>query len=428
MSRALRQELFKAAESLEKADTLIKGVLETNDAGLSMQVLEECQNMAIALGNRIEAVYGQETRSVAILEEYCEAIFRIAEALEETDTAKERCRYNQVILTALKERMKEEIADRLEVVFLPYKAAMWDSMKSVWKAADKDSDCDAYVMPIPYFDKNPDGSIGEMHDESEFYEMEILDWKTDMLAVRMPDVVVIHNPYDEYNVITTIHPAFYVKELKKCAGKVVYIPYFVHQKDIVREHYCVLPGTLYTDKVILQSEDVKKEYMKIFAEQTGIKRGLEKKFIALGSPKFDTDDTKQEIPEEWKQFLYKDGKKKKVIFLNTHIVSLMGQEDDLFFEKMEKIFEVFKKQEDIVLLWRPHPLMRATAKAMNPGVLERYENLVTQYKNKKIGIYDETPDYHTALEIADAYYGCYSSLVEVFHRSEKPIMYMNVRI
>ena len=36
--------------------------------------------------------------------------------------------------------------------------------------------------------------------------------------------------------------------------KLVYIPYFVHQNDIVAEHYCVLPGTIYADVVILQSE------------------------------------------------------------------------------------------------------------------------------------------------------------------------------
>ena len=54
---------------------------------------------------------------------------------------------------------------RIEAVFLPYKASMWDSLESVWKAADEDPDCDAYVIPIPYFDRNPDGSFGPMHDE-----------------------------------------------------------------------------------------------------------------------------------------------------------------------------------------------------------------------------------------------------------------------
>lgn len=40
---------------------------------------------------------------------------------------------------------------------------MWDSLESVWKKAAADERCEAYVVPIPYFDKNPDGSLGQMH-------------------------------------------------------------------------------------------------------------------------------------------------------------------------------------------------------------------------------------------------------------------------
>ena len=53
--------------------------------------------------------------------------------------------------------------DRLCFVFLPYKVSMWDSMETVWKAADKDPDCDAYVVPIPYFDKDQDGNLTVEH-------------------------------------------------------------------------------------------------------------------------------------------------------------------------------------------------------------------------------------------------------------------------
>lgn len=59
--------------------------------------------------------------------------------------------------------------DRKEVVFLPYKASMWDSLESVWKAADEDRNTDAYVIPIPYFDRRSDGSLGEEHYEGDLY-------------------------------------------------------------------------------------------------------------------------------------------------------------------------------------------------------------------------------------------------------------------
>lgn len=56
------------------------------------------------------------------------------------------------------ENALSHMEERREVVFLPYKASMWDSLESVWKAADEDPNCDAYVVPIPYYDRNSDGS------------------------------------------------------------------------------------------------------------------------------------------------------------------------------------------------------------------------------------------------------------------------------
>ena len=58
-------------------------------------------------------------------------------------------------------RMEADSVIRREVVFLPYKASMWDSLESVWKRYEDDPLVDAYVIPIPYYDKNPDGcSVG----------------------------------------------------------------------------------------------------------------------------------------------------------------------------------------------------------------------------------------------------------------------------
>ena len=48
------------------------------------------------------------------------------------------------------------------LVFLPYKASMWDCMESVWRAAVEDEEhCKVYVVPIPYADLNPDHSVKE---------------------------------------------------------------------------------------------------------------------------------------------------------------------------------------------------------------------------------------------------------------------------
>lgn len=124
---------------------------------------------------------------------------------------------------------KNDITVRKEAVFLPYKASMWDSLESVWKAADEDENCDAYVIPISYYDKNPDGSFREMHYEADQYPayVPITRYDTYDFEKHRPDMIYIHNLYDKYNLVTSVHPFFYSDNLKKYTEKLIYIPYFV---------------------------------------------------------------------------------------------------------------------------------------------------------------------------------------------------------
>lgn len=52
-----------------------------------------------------------------------------------------------------------------EILFLPYKASMWDSLESIWRAAQAGRACHVVVVPIPYVELNADGSCGVWHCE-----------------------------------------------------------------------------------------------------------------------------------------------------------------------------------------------------------------------------------------------------------------------
>ena len=156
------------------------------------------------------------------------------------------------------------------------------------------------------------------------------------------------------------------------------------------------------------------------------REAIEKKFQALGSPKFDVPaDSQNDIPEEWREFLRQG---KKVIFFNTHLRGLMQGKSEQFLRKLEWVFNFFQKQEDVVLLWRPHPLMVETARAMNPEAVEPYLKLVERYRRQKIGIYDDSRELHRAIDLSDAYYGSGSSVVELFRQQGKPVMLMSEQI
>ena len=86
-----------------------------------------------------------------------------------------------------------------QVVFLPYKASMWDSLASIYEAALADPNCEPYVIPIPYFSKGQNGKLEEFHYEADLFppEVKITSWQDYPLAQKRPDVIYIHNPYDD---------------------------------------------------------------------------------------------------------------------------------------------------------------------------------------------------------------------------------------
>lgn len=318
---------------------------------------------------------------------------------------------------------------------------MWDSLESVWMAARDDSDCDAYVVPIPYFDKKPDGTVYDyMHYEGEDFPeyVSIVKWEEYDVAARHPDIIFIHNPYDYTNKVTTVHPDYYAKELKKHTEKLVYIPYFVCVNDNVLSDWCVNPGTMYADQVIVQSEKVREIYIQEFQkfEEENDCEGrfgvAEDKFIALGSPKYDkvliTTKENVDIPIDWLGKIVKeDGSWRKILLYNTSLTILLERKERVL-KKIQSVFEILKNCDDIVLLWRPHPLSKETYKALRPELIMQYEEIVENYKKENWGIYDDTSDLHRAIAISDAYYGDMSSLVELYRKTGKPIMIQNVEI
>ena len=74
MSRTVRKQLMEISDTLQKANELLAGLLEGVPTEEMISLLTDCQNCAITMGNKIEAVYGLGTASVKALEEYCESI------------------------------------------------------------------------------------------------------------------------------------------------------------------------------------------------------------------------------------------------------------------------------------------------------------------------------------------------------------------
>ena len=208
MKRIKKQTILESVALLESANEYVTA--DVDDKTL-LDVLTQCQETAILTGNDLES-QGESTKElVKMLEDYCELIFRISENLQDDEQKKNLAGQVRSLLIQLHRDIVDLLPeDRREIVCLPYKASMWDSLESVWKAADADPECDAYVIPIPYFDRNADGTVKEMHYEGDLFPDYVPVTKYDAYDIgqRRPDAVFIHNPYDGANFVTSVHPFF----------------------------------------------------------------------------------------------------------------------------------------------------------------------------------------------------------------------------
>ena len=447
MRRIQQRQIEELTKQIEEAHSHIRQNIEQGSMRAALTLLEECQNCGIAIGTVIEHTEGEGHPTVSLLEKYCELIYRIYRDLadgEEVDAGRIYKMLKQESVK-LENSLRHDVTVRTEAVFLPYQASMWDSMESVWRAADADPNCDAYVVPIPYYDKNADGSFGAIHYDGSRYpsDVAITDYRKYDFSKRRPDVVFIHNPYDQYNLVTSVAPFYYAKNLKQYTDRLVYIPYFVLREILPEdaeavkrmEHFVTVPGVFYADQVIVQSENMRTVYIDVLAETFGgqTKQVWENKILGLGSPKTDklanTDRENMEIPEEWRRIIQKlDGRRKKLVLYNTGINSLLKHEEKML-RKIRNTLDIFRKnQNEAALLWRPHPLIKATIASMRPALWNAYQEIVEQYRSEGWGIYDDTADLDRAVVLSDAYYGDWSSVAFLYQETGKLVMVKNVKL
>lgn len=434
MRKAMKNNLMEIFKTLYEAHACIRVFLENEEYDNAQTLLADCQQAAIQIGTSIDESEGDGHVTVPFLEEYCEALYQVATA--ESGTGLEAKEILDEKLLTAENSAKSDIQVKYEIVFMPYKASMWDSLESVWRAAVEDPDCEVYVVPIPYYSRNNDGSFGKAHYEGKDFpkEVPIVHFDSYDLAKRRPDVIYIHNPYDDYNYVTSIAPRFYSKELKKYTDCLVYIPYFVTDDKRVLNvaRYANSPGVRNAHQVILQSDEVKAVYKRVLLDEYGnteeIQAYWDEKLVGLGSPKYDAVQIHKkdnvEIPKEWEGLI----SDRKVVLYNTHLSLLMEENCERFLPKLRAVLEYFRRRKDVVLLWRPHPLTISTAEAMNPDGLKEYLEIVKEFREGKWGIYDDTPNMERAIALSDAYYGSQSSVLPLYKSTGKPVMIHNINV
>lgn len=315
-----------------------------------------------------------------------------------------------------------------KVVFMPYKASMWDSLESIWMAADKDERCEALVVPITYYElDNNQNPIKKVNERNLFpkYVNAVNDEEYD-LENDLPDIIYIHNPYDDTNLVTRVDSRYYSWNLKKYCEKLVYVPYYKWVDGVSSTSF--KSAMYYADYTVQSSDDAVRrcieaspEYAKELGLETiEIRNIMENKLINLGSPEVDkvVSLNNVKLPYEWNG---KVARSRVNVLYNTTLDEIFKSKT---FDKVKETLDFFKNNRDkSFVIWRPHPLMRQSLVSMLPYLVDEYDEIMSEFINSSYGVLDTNASMYYSMFWSDMFYGYKtSSLTELYKYTGKIVL------
>lgn len=138
---------------------------EMENGKTQRKLLTQCQESAITIGT----ILGEGRRS-------CKNSTITGNVLRRSVCAGRKCRNRRKIDLEYADGMLydvinaiEELQEVYQIVFMPYKAAMWDALESIYLAAKDDVGCEALVVPVPYYSFDQKKKEWIPHYEGELF-------------------------------------------------------------------------------------------------------------------------------------------------------------------------------------------------------------------------------------------------------------------
>ena len=414
MRKRKKEQLLSLLQSYEEAHSTLRSFITEGREKEATSLLVLCQEGMEKIEGEVRANLAEADGLTALFLQYQEALFRTYQALSIAESGMDFLQKAESVYFQIRDGIEKTAVHSL-ILFLPYKASMWDSMESIYLAARKDPSCEALVMPISYFERAEGGSFGEAQNEREKFPVHIpLITEDFSIEEEQPDLIYIHNPYDDANLVTSVHPRYYSFNLKKYTENLVYVPYFTTTtaSNLWRNF---LPAFPYVDYIVGQNE-VHKNCLP--SEVTG-------KCVVLGNPKFDAaaglKTKKIELPPAWQEI----AKGRSLYYYNTSLICMLENPDG-FLRKMEELFRLFKDHPKYCLLWRPHPLLENTFLTMKREFLPRFQQLKEKFITEKIVSYDDSAELDRAIALSALYIGDWgTSITSLFNVAEKPLVMLD---
>lgn len=406
-------------------------------SGSEASILDICadvQQLAMDLGMYMEAIKGEGYDIVHELEHLCEDLYELSKTCGDESKTKVFEKF---------EHIKDAALRRREVLFLPFKGEYWDSMKTLYEAFAADKDTDVCVVPIPYYYKNYKKQLFNMQFDSSAYppDLAIMNYDEYDYALRHPDIIVINNPYDDWNEETSLPPFFYSDKLLGYTDRLVYIPWF-KTYDFTREnerefinmdHYCTVPGIINADTVLLQSETIRETYMEKLVDFVGeetrtlwedklMVADSDEAYAVLGVSKTGagvSEDISHDGETGMKTLLY---------YLDYSELILNG---DKAIDKIGSVLETFRENKDSLdYILLESDLNDTILSSKHRDIYDRLKEAVDKACSDipiKL-IKEKDTDLPELVNTCTAYYGDAGHLAHMFRNAGKPVMIQNYDI
>lgn len=414
--KSLAQDCVKGLQELFVASTTAYKQGSVDAYGT---YLREGQQLAIDLGTMIEQVKGEGHPVVAILEEYCEALYQASldnGAGSTHDTMK-------CILDRIQETVRDNIINKKEIVFIPNKPSQWKYMQDIWEEKANDTNYDVYVVPVPYYYKKYDGTFTKMVYEAQGYpeQLQLINYQSFDLSLHHPECIVFSDPYDQWHATTSIHPDYYSEKLQNCCDELVYVQPFevddFDKGDYNAYHnlgyYATVPGVVRADVIVVPTKQMRQMYIEKLKDFCGEdSKQYWENVIQVSTPQV---TEKQQAFSEKKKILY---------YVNPGFLVENGEQG---IKKIKETLETFISCGDKVRCsFCEGAMLRETTEKISPDILSRYEHMLEEIWDETIGEAVVDSPVEAMVLQNDAFYGDGGAIALGFAQANKPVLIQEV--
>ncbi len=316
--------------------------------------------------------------------------------------------------------------ERREVLFLPIGPSEWKSLEESFKRECADPDTDVYVVPLPLMHRDIYGKIMSTDEEiieAEHFEnyvvilngLSVEGINTDNvylagftdydLSQHIPDRIYIQFQYDAHNPVLTIPPYYFADNLRLFTKELIYIPlgpvgeFSAEDTPDIRsmDFYLTMSGSIYADKIWVQSENVRGHYIDKLCEFCA---GTDRKYW---EEKVIVDETiyagasSENINDD---SMLHEGKKRILYGIATYE---SAEHPDDYDEKIKSRMDIFAENADKIDV----EIIHYPKDCDTENCFEDMRRLVSSF---------------------DAYYGSSMPIVQEFVAQKKPVMIANYDI